>query len=288
MVAPTDEELTRIGALVGLSKDEIGQMLQRKQRPLVRNLEHYSLIIVHIVESVEHTWRTTPLILFVSKSRHDIISVHKRESIGINRIYAYSAQRLHGIFKQGITHLVSAILDEIMDTYFLSIDELSDRIERIEEEMFDYTRSKEVMQRTFITKKSMIYIHKALVANRDVIAGIEKEYATFLDQNQLAGFRELNSDIVQMIEMVTTYRDILTSAIEIHLTTISNSLNVTMKRVTSWGAIILVPSLIAGIFGMNFQDIPMLNSHFGFWLAIGSMVVSVYVLALYFKRKDWF
>lgn len=286
--APTADDIGLISALVGLTAEELEKLLLRNQRPILRNLEHYSLIVIHSVEARDQSWHTAPLLMFVSKTRHDLITVHRKECLGIKRIGEYSEQRMVSVFNKGITHFVSIVLDEIMDTFFLTIDDLSDRIERIEEEMFDYARSKAVMQKTFSTKKSLIYIHKALVANRDVIAGIEKEYATFLDQKQVAIFRELNSDIVQMIEMVTTYRDILTSAIEIHLSTISNSLNVIMKRVTSWGAIILVPSLIAGIFGMNFHVIPFLNSQFGFWLAIGSMIASIYILALYFKRKDWF
>ncbi len=90
-----------------------------------------------------------------------------------------------------------------------------------------------------------------------------------------------------MIEIEATYREILTSALEIHLTQIFNHLNTIMKKITSWGALILVTSLIAGIFGMNFKYIPEVNEPFGFFFAIILMLVSVLSLYFYFKKRDW-
>jgi magnesium transporter len=285
---PTDQELTQVARFVGIEPQELREYLDQTQRPLVHNVEHYSMIIVAVPVMVGSFVRSAPLVIFVSKNRHDFITLHEQPVLALQRIAGFPSERMATMFKGGMTHILFTMLDEIVDTYFSTIDTLSDQIEKIEQHMFDYRESKQTMQQTFRTKKSLIFLHKALVANRDVVAGIEKEYAAFLENKQLSDFRELNGNIVQLIEMVTTYRDILTSSIEIHLSTISNNLNVTMKRVTSWGALILVPSLIAGIFGMNFRDIPFLYSHWGFWLSLVMMVVSVFVLARYFKRKDWF
>ena len=191
------------------------------------------------------------------------------------------------MFRGGITLVLFTLLEEIVEDFFSDVDAIRDAIEQIEEKMFDYKDSKKVMKRTFATKKSLLYVHRALIGNREVVQAIEKHYAQFLDVKKLEDFRQLTGDITQLIEMATTYHDILTTSVEVHLSAISNNLNVTMKRVTSWGAIILVPSLVAGIFGMNFREIPLLTSHEGFAIAITLMAVSVFLLGWYFKKKDW-
>ena len=100
-------------------------------------------------------------------------------------------------------------------------------------------------------------------------------------------FRLLASDLTQLIELVSTERDILTTTMEVHLSTVSNALNETMKKVTSWGALILVPSMIAGIYGMNFKHLPWTEQVWGFPLLLFIMAVLMVMLLRFFRKKDW-
>lgn len=229
-----------------------------------------------------------PIIFFISKTRNDLISIHNHQSKAIAKVYNYTQAHSKEIFRHGTTHVLFTLLDEIIDSFFIQLEQLNDLIDVIELKMFEYKQSNAVMRHTYHVKKSLLYIHKALVGNREVLHSIEKRYAQFVDQNYLEEFRELHGNITQLLEMTTTYHDIITTSIEIHMSAISNNLNTTMKRVTSWGAIILVPSLIAAIFGMNFQHEPLLTSRFGFIISLTLMAISVYLLAWYFKRRSWF
>jgi magnesium transporter len=284
---PTATELSKLAGVIGLSDTELKEYLKPTQRPTLFNLSEHSLIIFDVPLSDKGYIFTSPVTIFVSKKGNDFITVHKAFSPAVKKIYTYNQSRLLEIFKGGVALVTLTLLEEIIDSYFIELDDVSDQIEDIEKQMFDYKNSSSVMKRTFAVKKSLIFIHKALVANREVVSALEKQFAQFLDLKKMGFYRELNADITQLIEMTTTYRDIITSAIEIHLSSISNNLNVTMKKVTSWGAIILVPSLIAGIFGMNFRHIPTLDSPGGFFAALLLMVIASALLTGYFKKKDW-
>jgi len=284
---PEAGELTKLAETVGLSETELKEYLKTSQRPILFNLSEHSVMIFDVPVSDKGFKYTSPVAVFVSKKGNDFITVHKTFSPAIKKIYTYNKGRLQEIFKGGVTLIMLTILEEIIDSYFTELDDVSDQIEDIEKQMFDYKNSSSVMKKTFAVKKSLIFIHKALVANREVVSALEKQFAQFLDQKKMGFYQGLSTDITQLVEMTTTYRDIITSVIEIHLSSISNNLNVTMKKVTSWGAIILVPSLIAGIFGMNFRHIPTLDSPAGFFVALLVMILASAALTWYFKKKDW-
>ena len=100
-------------------------------------------------------------------------------------------------------------------------------------------------------------------------------------------FRDLHYDVTELIEMETTYRDILSGTLEIYVSTISNNLNEVMKKLTVYGSYILVPTLIAGIYGMNFQHMPEIPWIWGYPFALGLMVFTVILMHSGFKRMGW-
>ncbi|MFA6909459.1 MAG: magnesium transporter CorA family protein [Patescibacteria group bacterium] len=285
--APTAEELSEVSKVVGMNTEEITALLKPTQRPTLFNVKNYSVVVFGMTKASEAAVHVVPVLFFISHDRNDLITIHAEFCRAVERVRAYTEDHRFATFSKGITNVLYALLDEIIDGYFGQVDELGTRVDTIEKHMFEYRQSNTVMRNTFNVKKSLLYMHKALIGNREVVHAIEKQYGQFLDNERLENFRELNGSIIQLIEMITTYHDIVTTSVEIHLSAISNNLNVTMKRVTSWGALILVPSLIAGIFGMNFQNEPLLHNRFGFFISLAVMIVSVYVLAWYFKKRDW-
>lgn len=285
---PNEEEKKFLVKILEIEEpSEIKYWLKSSQRPAVFQAGDYTAVFFSVPLTNKNLIFTAPLLFFVSQDRNDILTVHRGKIEAISKIHSYHELRHLKVFKGGITNVLLTILEEVVDSYFGYLDQLSDKIEGIEDRMFDYRQSRSVMKNTLAVKKSLIYLHRALIANREVVTAVERQYLPFFDEERQRDFRELSLKIVQLIEMISTYRDVLTSNIEIHLSTISNNLNVTMKKVTSWGALILVPSLIAGIFGMNFHEIPLLTSHEGFYLSLAMMIASVFILGRYFKRKDW-
>jgi len=130
-----------------------------------------------------------------------------------------------------------------------------------------------------------------LTGNREVIAGIEKEYVMHIEKKNVKLFRNIYNDVVQLIDMVSTNREILTGAMDIYLSSISNSMNVIMKTLTIISAFVLIPTLISGVYGMNFAggglNMPELTWRYGYVFALLLMLVSVLVLFIWFKKRKW-
>lgn len=284
---PQEKDFEAIAKDTGIDKTEIKELLSPKQRPVVKDDTAYSIIVIHSPHLDPGRITTHPFLILVSKTRCNLMTIHHRESLSVKRIYDYPMHRKLGVFKRGSTCVLFNVIDEIINTYFSVMADFDDKIAEIENTIFDVKRSNQIMKKLFTVKRSLIYFHKALLADRDVIYSMERENARFIDKKYLEDFHELYTDMTHLVEMNATYHDILTSMVEIHLSSVSNNLNVTMKKVTSWGALILVPSLIASVFGMNFIKIPFLHSDYGFALAIFLMIISITLLYLYFRKKDW-
>lgn len=283
---PTKQELEQLASFVGLEINEIEEFLDEHSRPMVTNLEKYSVIVFSAPLKDEST---KPLVVFISKSTNDLITLREGESRSIDRVNSWDMKRRVTMFEKGPTYILFRLMDEILSTYNMVIEDIDKSLEGIEDHIYGekHSKDKKLMVEMYELKKTLIYFQKGLSANREVIASIEKEYGEFLNKKDLSKFRLLYSDLTRLLELTSTYRDILTTSLEVHLSTISNNLNVTMKQLSAWAALILVPSLIAGIYGMNFQYIPKASWPNGFYVALGIMALSVTILYIYFKKKDW-
>lgn len=225
--------------------------------------------------------------ILISKKNKDIITVHRHPSSSLERIYSYSSQRQATIFAKGPTMLLYVLLDEFIESYRKALLAVEDVVEEVEEAVITGNSREIVLKQVMGLKKALGFYRKDLAANREVVSSIEKEYADHLDKPLASRFRVHYADLSSLYDSIFIYHDILSTATELHISTISNNLNLTVKKMTSWGAIILIPSLIATIYGMNFSYLPLAGDKAGFWVLLGLMFVSVTGLVYYFKKHDW-
>ena len=122
---------------------------------------------------------------------------------------------------------------------------------------------------------------------REVLNAIDRREVPYVDDEVRVHFRDLYDRMLRVIDLIESQRDLLTGLLEAQLAIVSNRTNEVMKRMTSWGAILIVATLIAGIYGMNFRHMPELHWQLGYPAAIASMLLVTLVLYLYFKRKRW-
>src|SRR3989344_2267067 len=260
VTAPTPEDWEAIARHAEAPVEELQELLSPNQRPIILDIGKFTGIVFHAPAGEDGRVQIEPMLFLVSKEQKDFITIHERQI---------------------------PAMSEIADRGYEVVDWLSEEISKIEQEVFDPKTGSKVMKRIFSIKKALIYFQRALTLDREVVFGLEKAYGNFLDKRELTNFRLLYSDLTQLIELAATYRDVIISTVEVHLSSISNNLNVVMKRLTAWAAIVLVPSLIAGIYGMNFQHLPLAGSQYGFWVLLGLMAASVWALYGYFKHNDW-
>lgn len=277
--------------LIGLSKDseiELGDLkesLDEEERPRVLDRKNYSIIIFKAPLVGEDEIETTPISIFISKTKNNVITLRIKEIPSIVKIKD-SILSKDKFLEKGLIYFVFRLLDSIMDSYFSTLDKMDDRIDKIEDKLLDKPE-KSVVEQIFHTKKTLIYFSRGLKANREVLTSIVKEYALQIQKSDIKPFKTLYYDTIQLGDTVSNYRDILTGMLDIYLSSVSNNMNVVMKKITAWGGLILVPTLISGIYGMNFKMMPELYWKYGYFFALGLMAVSVTGLLIYFNKKKW-
>jgi magnesium transporter len=283
---PTKHEIKVIAEKAEIPLIDLKETLDKGERPKVIDLANYSLIIFKAPFFENGQVTTTPISMFLSKFKNNLITIRLRELNAITKIKGELTKQKTSMFEKGLSYFVYRLLDVILDSYFLVLDNVEETIDKIEDRVLDKP-DKKVVSQIFETKKTLIYFHKALTANREVISYIEKEYSPHVHKRDIKQFKILYNDVIQLIDVESTYRDILTGSLDIYLSSVSNNLNTVMKKMTAMASFILIPTLISGIYGMNFQWMPELYWKYGYFFSLGLMVFSVLLMYTYFKRKGW-
>lgn len=188
-----------------------------------------------------------------------------------------------------IADLVYRLIDAVVDSYFPAVDALAEWSENIEEEMFARTdrRARDTLQAIFGLKKSLLEMRKAIAPSRDVVnVFLRRDHALFGDEF-FPYFQDVYDHTVRVIDSLDTYRDLLASSLDAHLSLISNEVSQTVKKMTAVTAILMVNSLIAGIYGMNFDVIPELRWQYGYPWALALMAISSLALWIVFRVIRW-
>ena len=289
-INPTEKEIKDISEKAKIPIPILREVLDKEERPKIAELEHYSLIIVR-APWVEHDIiKTTPLSIFISKNKNNVVTIALKETSSLQKVRQLVTGNNINLYKESLSYFTYRLLDEIFETYFSILDMLEEKIDKIEEKVIN-NPEKISAQNIFAVKKTLIFFHNALTANREVVASIEKEYVNHIDKKNIKRFITLYDDVTQLIDMEGTYRDILTGILDIYISSVSNNLNKVLKTLTIGASFILIPTLISGIYGMNFLFIPEINTPFGqlygYYFALGLMVFSVLLSYWFFKRKGW-
>jgi magnesium transporter len=290
VVSPTQNDLKEIAAKAKLPYDELKDSLKKDVRPKVAELDNYSQIIVRTPTSDSNLVHTTPIAIFISKNKNNVITLSPKVVSPILKVEnLVKAKKVH-LYDKGVGFFTYTLINEILDEFFLILDKIEADINQLE----DYVVSKPdkvTVKKIFNVKKTLILFHRALTANREVITAIEKQYLSHIDKRNVKRFSSLYNDITQLIETEGTYRDIMTGTMEIYLSSVSNNLNHAMKTLTVIASFILIPTLISGIYGMNFTsspfNMPELTWKYGYFFALGLMGFSIFSMYIYFKRKGW-
>ncbi|MBW2988813.1 magnesium/cobalt transporter CorA [Candidatus Woesearchaeota archaeon] len=282
---PSADEIKNIAEASKIPKADLKIALE-DQRPRIVDIGGpFSLIIFGTASFEKGGITTAPMFIYVSKKHNCVITMRNKETKSIKKLER-SIETRDSLFQKGSGYFVYRVLDEILNIYFEVLEDIEKKVEVIEDDVLKHPDIKTV-EKIFQAKKTLIYFTKTMSANREVITSIEKDYLPDLGKKDAAQFRALYNDTVQLIDMSTTYRDILTGTLDAYLSSVSNNLNKIMKTLTIGASFILIPTLIASIYGMNFKAMPEIGWKYGYLFSIGLMIVSVLVMWIFFKKKGW-
>jgi magnesium transporter len=286
--APTEEELATISKLFGISKSDLDNVMDQEERSRIEEHDHYKLIILRAPIKLDKKVGTTPIGIFIT--RNNILTIHKKNIRTTVEIHNNSE-----ILNHGVQYFILRLIDKMISTYFKLLQKVDDEIEQLEEKVFEHSGKRTAMH-IFQLKKTLTYFQRSLLANRETISQIIKSNILHLDKKDMLNFGDSLNDIHQLIDMTNTHKEILSGALEIHASTLSNQMNNVMKRMTVIGSFVLIPTMIASIYGMNFGqpitgesiwNMPELAWAYGYPFALGLMALSCVALYAYFKKKKW-
>lgn len=189
--------------------------------------------------------------------------------------------------QRGADYLCYTMLDLIVDNYFLVMEKLGDRIELLEEEVIRNS-NKRSLARINQLRKELIVLKRNTVPVRDLIGGILRSESELLEERNMKYFKDIYDHIVQAIDLSENYRDIMMSMQDLYINNVNLKMNEVMKVMAIVTCLLAPATVIGGIFGMNFENVPLLKNHWGFWIAMGFMLIVPVWMLRGFKRRGWF
>ena len=279
-----EELIYKIGKKFNLHPLVIEDILSEEHMPKVEDYDEYLFLILeglNLLPNGELEVEQFSFILF----KNLVISFQEKDSENFSGILSRMVEGSN-LRKNGADDLLYSLTDNIVDNYYLVVEQIGEKIDEVEDEVLLHPQ-REVLQEIYKLKRNLIYIRKTLWPMRNAISNLSKNEFDLIDERTLYYFRDIYDHIIQMIDIIETYRDICSGMLDTYLSSISNKTNDIMKVLTIFSTIFIPLTFIAGVYGMNFRYLPELNWKYGyasFWVI--SAILTGFMLR-YFRKKNW-
>jgi len=227
--------------------------------------------------------RTLKLAAFVGKSR--LVTVHRAKLRSLEVVY----QRLHESERGlpgGAVQALWTVYDEMMDLYFPVIDAIGEEIEKLEEEIVDEAH-RDHLERVLLLRRKLSTLRRTMLPHRQVFGHLANSRHEVIDATAALNFRDTQDNVLRLADAIEQQRDLLTNLKDTYLSVVAQKTNDIMRVLTVFSAIILPLSLLAGIYGMNFDNMPELHTRWGYFFLLGGMAGLAGGLLVWFRRKNW-
>jgi magnesium transporter len=191
------------------------------------------------------------------------------------------------IRQAGADYICYTMLDLIVDNYFLVMEKLGERIELLEEEVIRRSDTRSLAKISQL-RKELIVLKRNLVPVRDILSSIQRSESDLLDDRTTKYFKDVYDHIVQAYDLSENYRDVMVSMQDLYINGVNLRMNEVMKVMAIVTCLLAPATVIGGIFGMNFETIPWLHNRFGFFGAVGVMLLIPVWMLWVFRRRGWF
>ena len=282
---PTAADLADIEEELDLHHLAVEDAIHDFQRPKLDQYDSHLFLAAYAVALDETTGelQTHEVKAFITK--HALVTVHDK-SFDMAAISARWAND-PALSKHGTAFLLWGLLDAIVDSHFEAVQSLDAQIEQLEDALFDdRPRDKEVQRRSFELRKSLVLLRRVVTPMREVINTIMRRDNATIDPAMAPYFQDVYDHVLRATEWTESLRDLISTILETNISIQGNRMNLIMKKVTSWAAIIAVPTAITGFFGQNLL-FPGFGTEWG--VAVSSALILLVGGALYlsFKKRDW-
>jgi magnesium transporter len=261
-------------------------ILNTEQRPKIEDFDDYLFIVLKMLylDEKEDEIKVEQISLILGPNF--VISFQEREGDVFDPLRGRIKEGKSRIRKMGSDYLAYALADAIVDNYFTVLEKLGEKIENVEDELIG-NPTPETLQTLHDLKREMIFLRKSVWPLREVINRWEREETPLIKDTTRIYLRDVYDHTIQVIDSVETFRDMLSGMLDIYLSSISNRMNQVMKVLTIIATIFIPLTFLAGVYGMNFENMPELKWRVGYFMVLGIMVIIAVFMLFNFRKRKW-
>ncbi len=278
--------IEKIGKHFGVHPLVLEDIANTEQRPKVEDFEDYLFIVARMFYNGQKEGEVESEQISFILGKDFVISFQENEGDIFDSVRKRIRDGKGSMRKMGPDYLLYALLDAIVDNYFVILEGAGERVEDLEEAL-TLNPSNKTLQDIHRMKRDMIYLRKGIWPLREVINTLTRNESKLIKKGTMRYLRDVYDHTIQVIDTIETYRDILSGMVDLYLSSISNKMNEVMKVLTIIATIFIPLTFITGLYGMNFQYMPELGWVHGYPFALGIMLLVALVMFVYFKRRKW-
>ncbi len=278
--------LENIGKIFDIHSLVLEDILNTQQRPKIESYEGYLHMVLKMldynVDSMEIVSEQVSVIL----KNNLLLSFQERPGDVLDPIRERLKKGLGKLRKSGADYLAYAIVDAIVDRYFYILEMLGERIEVLEEALLA-DPSKDSVKEIYTLKRQLITLRHAVWPLREAVNSLRKGESELVQEGTLIFFGDLHDHIIQVIDTVENYREMVAGLLDLYLSSVSNRMNEVMKVLTVIATFFIPLTFIAGIYGMNFEFMPELGWKWSYPVLWVIMIIIAGFMASWFRKKKW-
>jgi magnesium transporter len=282
---PSEDEFDAIKREFALHELAVEDAIHAHQRPKLEVYDDTLFVVLKTARYVDPEEVVTLGEILVFLGEDFVITVRHGEASSLEGV----RERLESDpahLKRGPGAVLHAIVDQVVDDYAPAVEGLGEDIEQVEDEVFSPARTNP-SERIYKLKREVLEFNRAVSPLTEPVDRLARGRYELIHPEVRTYFRDVNDHLVRVHEQVEAYRELLTSVLEANLTQVSVRQNDDMRKISAWVAIAAVPTMLAGIYGMNFKHMPELGYSLGYPAVLAVMVLACFALYRNFKRVGW-
>lgn len=253
---------------------------EEEQRPKLEQYHDHYFIVINSIQFADNEILLREVNLFLGG--HYVISITKHPIEEMERIQGLLRDEEVNAADLFLYHLI----DQIVESYFDVIDLIEDMLENLEEQILLNTQKSQLNQIIGL-RREILYAKKMIGPQRDLIAALNKKELVLIDDKLQKYFGDIHENAVKVAESFETFRDLIGNLREAYQSALSGRANDIARIFTALTTIFMPLTIVTGIYGMNFTNMPELHSRYGYFIVLGFMFLLALGMYLYFKKKDW-
>lgn len=257
-----------------------------EQRPKIEDLGSYVFLLIKHLVYEEESENTSIEQLSLVLGPDYVLSFQETDRSVFGPILERLRTESARIRSRGADFLIYALLDVVVDNYFVVLEKLGDRIESLEEELTE-NPDQALLRRIQHLRRDLTFVRRSTWPLREVIAALERRESDLVKDSTILYLRDVYDHTVQAIDTIETLRDTLTGMLDLYLSSVSYRLNSVMKVLTIIATVFMPLTFIAGVYGMNFKNMPELEWEWGYPFVLFAMLAIAVSMLGYFKAKKW-